>query len=128
MLASTRQGWEKQAGREPVPSVLCVSRLVPTITVPSAIAQARPKMSLVWSPCSVATAWIPVILTGRNHSSLSPGHCNNFLEAVIMASDAHQPGVKVRALECSKQRNDGTDGVAQLKKVRHSSGAELKRR
>ena len=26
------------------------------------------------------------------------GHCENFLEAVIMANNAHQPGCKVQAL------------------------------
>ena len=74
--------------------LLRVSRLVPAFFAFSAVAKARSKECLVWLPSSMATALTLVWFSWRSrHLSLpSVGHCKKFLEAVILASNAHQPG------------------------------------
>ena len=80
--------------------------------------------------CSAATALVPAWFSWWSHHSL--GHCNNFLDAVIMANNVHQPGSKARALESlsvdkmSKLADVWYERVEILEVVRYLEGAKLK--
>ena len=102
-----------------VRKVLGVSRLFPAPVAPSVVANARPKNHF----------GVVTMQYGGLHSCLGflggvfprPGHCNSFLEAVIMASNAHQPGGKVRAL-----RSSSSETMSNLAEVWHEwSGAAV---
>ena len=73
-----------------------ISRRVPASIALTVAVNARTKTRRVWSPWSTATAWTLVWFFGCRSS---PGHCNNFLEAAIMASRAHQAGGKMWTVE-----------------------------
>ena len=47
-----------------------------------------------------------------------PGHCKTFLEAGIIANNAHPPGCKVRSLESSSDENDEQVGSGVVRVVR----------
>ena len=65
--------------------VLGVSRLVPATVAPSVVAQARPKKCPVCFPRSTATALTSCLVFLAESLLYHPGHCKNFLEAVIIA-------------------------------------------
>ena len=72
-----------------VTGVLGVSRLVPAFIALSVVTQAMVNTSLVWLPCSLAAALTLVWFSWRSRPA--PGHGNDFLKAVIMANNVHQP-------------------------------------